>query len=97
MGNPPTPELATAGRANPKGISYLYLTNEIKTALYETRATLFDYATIGEFQTKEDLKILNLRSIKNDPIPWAEEEAIEDFLIYIPFIQTLQSTKPRKP
>lgn len=90
MGNPPTPELATAGRANPKGISYLYLTNEIKTALYETRATLFDYATIGEFQTKEDLKILNLRSIKNDPIPWAEEEAIEDFLIYIPFIQTLQ-------
>ncbi|MEC7784995.1 MAG: RES domain-containing protein [Bacteroidota bacterium] len=90
MGNPPTPELATAGRANPKGISYLYLTNEIKTSLYETRATLYDYACVGEFKAQEDLKVLNLRSIKNDPIPWSEAEAIEDFLIYIPFIQTLQ-------
>lgn len=90
MGNPPTPELASAGRANPKGISYLYLTNEVKTSLYETRATLYDYASVGEFKAQEDLKILNLRSIKNDPIPWSEAEAIEDFLIYIPFIQTLQ-------
>lgn len=90
MGNPPTPELATAGRANPKGISYLYLTNEIKTSLYETRASLYDYASVGEFKAQTDLKVLNLRSIKNDPIPWSEAEAIEDFLIYIPFIQTLQ-------
>lgn len=90
MGNPPTPELASAGRANPRGISYLYLTNDIKTSLYETRASLYDYASVGEFKAQEDLKILNLRSIKDDPIPWSEAEAIEDFLIYIPFIQTLQ-------
>ena len=89
MRNPPN-ELATSGRANPKGISYLYLADVVETSLYETRASLFDYVTVGEFRLKEDLKILNLRNPKDDPIPWAENEAIEDFLIYVPFIQTLQ-------
>lgn len=89
MGNPPK-EIATGGRANPKGISYLYVADSIKTSLYETRASLFDYVTVGEFQLKEDLRILNLRNPKDDPIPWSENEAIEDFLIYVPFIQTLQ-------
>lgn len=89
MGNPPK-ELATGGRANPKGISYLYVADVVETSLYETRASLFDYVTVGEFRLKEDLKILNLRNPKDDPIPWAENEAIEDFLTYVPFIQTLQ-------
>lgn len=89
MGNPPK-ELTTGGRANPKGISYLYVADSLKTSLYETRASLFDYVTVGEFQLEEDLKILNLRNPKDDPIPWSENEAIEDFLIYVPFIQTLQ-------
>jgi hypothetical protein len=89
MGNPPK-ELTTGGRANPKGISYLYVADSLKTSLYETRASLFDYVTVGEFQLEEDLRILNLRNPKDDPIPWSENEAIEDFLIYVPFIQTLQ-------
>ena len=89
MGNPPK-EIATGGRANPKGISYLYVADVVETSLYETRASLFDYVTVGEFRLKDDLKILNLRNPKDDPIPWAENEAIEDFLTYVPFIQTLQ-------
>jgi hypothetical protein len=89
MWNPPY-DKATAGRANPKGISYLYLANDLDTALYETRAALFDYATIGEFKLKNDIKILNLRDPGDDPVFWSEIEEIEDFLIYIPFIKTLQ-------
>ncbi len=89
MGNPPN-ELASGGRANPKGISYLYIADKLETSLYETRASLFDYVTVGEFRLNEDLKILNLRNPKDDPIPWSENEAIEDFLTYVPFIQTLQ-------
>ena len=89
MGNPPN-EFATGGRANPKGISYLYIADKLETSLYETRASLFDYVTVGEFRLNEDLKILNLRNPKDDPIPWSENEAIEDFLTYVPFIQTLQ-------
>ncbi|WP_340820564.1 RES family NAD+ phosphorylase [Polaribacter pacificus] len=85
MGNPPN-ELATGGRANPKGISYLYIANSLKTALYETRSTIFDYVTIGEFVVKEELKIISFRNIETDPIYWSEREDIE----YLPFIYTLQ-------
>ncbi len=89
MGNPPK-DKATGGRANPKGISYLYLANNVKTSLYEARATLFDYVTVADFRLTEDIKILNLREPENDPIIWAEQEAITDYLTYIPFIKTLQ-------
>lgn len=89
MGNPPK-DKATAGRANPKGISYLYLADEVYTSLYEARATLYDYVSVGDFKLLDDIKILNLRDTINDPISWAEQEAIDDYLIYIPFIRTLQ-------
>lgn len=90
MGNPPTPDLASSGRANPKGISYLYLADSPETSMYETRASLYDYVTVGEFKLKEDIKILNLRNPKDEPIYWSENEEIENYLVYIPFIQTLQ-------
>ena len=89
MGNPPK-DLATGGRANPKGISYLYLADNVKTSLYEARVTLFDFVTVGDFRLIEDIKILNLRCLDNDPIPWAGAEEINDYLTYIPFIKTLQ-------
>lgn len=89
MGNPPK-EKATSGRANPKGISYLYLADSVMTAMYETRVSLFDYVTVGEFKLIDDLKILNLSSPIYDPMSWAENEEIDDYLIYVPFIKTLQ-------
>lgn len=89
MGPPPS-ELATSGRANPKGISYLYVSDEKLTSIYEARATLFDYVSIAEFRLEDDLRVLNLRQPIYDPISWAEQEAIDDYLIYIPFIKTLQ-------
>jgi hypothetical protein len=59
MGKPPV-EKSTAGRANPRGISYLYISNDWETTLYETRASLYDYVTIAEFKIKEDVNVLNL-------------------------------------
>lgn len=58
MGCPP-PELATAGRANPAGISYLYLCNEESTTYYEVRATYLDRLSIGTFRIERDLKIVD--------------------------------------
>lgn len=89
MGNPPISK-ATNGRANPDGISYLYVADSLETSLYETRVSLFDYVTIGEFKLKRDLFILDLSGSKPDPIPWSENEEIENYITYIPFIQTLQ-------
>lgn len=97
MKNPPN-ERARAGRANPDGISYLYVANDIKTALYEVRASLFDYVTIGDFRLKEDLKVINLRGDTYDPIKLLEEGELEDFLIHLPFISKLEQelSKPRR-
>lgn len=97
MANPPA-EKAKAGRANPIGISYLYLANDIKTTLYEARASLFDYVTVGDFRLKEDIKVINLRGDTYDPIFLAEQGQLEDFLIHLPFITKLEQelSKPRR-
>ncbi len=94
----PLPEKAKAGRANPTGISYLYLANDIKTTLFETRASLFDYVTVGSFRLKEEVRIISLRGNNYDPIYLAEMGELEDFLIHLPFISKLESelSKPRR-
>ena len=89
MWNPPK-EFASSGRANPKGISYLYLGSRTETTLYETRASLFDYVSVGQFRLKEDIKILDLRNPDYDIVPWSENDSVELFLIYGSFIKTLQ-------
>ena len=59
MGCPPV-EKTTAGRANPIGIPYLYLCKDDQTPLYETRTSLQDKVTIGEFVVRENLRVINL-------------------------------------
>ncbi len=97
MFNPP-PEKTKSGRANPVGISYLYLADEIKTSLYEVRSTLYDFVTVGTFRLKKDIEIINLRGDIYDPMLIADNDNIEDFLIYRPFISKLESelSKPKR-
>ena len=57
MGCPPK-EFATRGRANPDGIPYLYLSENHKTTLYETRVTYLDEVSIGSFKLVEDKELL---------------------------------------
>ena len=91
MWNPPIIN-ARAGRANPEGISYLYLSDKVDTTVFEIRANLFDYVTIAEFRLKEDISVVNLRdSDQYDPMPFSEAENLEDFLIYLPFISHLEN------
>lgn len=60
MGCPPSPDLATPGRANPKGISYLYLCCDDQTPFYEVRPYYLDRVDIGEFLIQEDnIKIVD--------------------------------------
>lgn len=46
----PPAMLAGQGRANPTGISYLYLASDVNTALVEVKASVGDYVTIAEIQ-----------------------------------------------
>ena len=60
MGCPEDPALATPGRANPRGISYLYLCGDDQTPFYEVRPYYLDRVDIGEFLILEDnLKIVD--------------------------------------
>jgi len=51
----PPKEITTAGRANPMGIPYLYLCDNIKTILYEIRASYLDEVSIATFGIKQDI------------------------------------------
>lgn len=62
MGAPPA-QKASAGRANPEGISCLYLADSIDTTLHETRAGVYDYATVAKFKLLRDIEVVNLAAI----------------------------------
>ncbi|THF82659.1 RES domain-containing protein [Cohnella fermenti] len=62
MGSPPA-GLASAGRVNPEGISYLYLGNDRTTTLNEVRAGLHDYVSIAAFELKEDISVVDLTGL----------------------------------
>ena len=57
----PPREKTVAGRANPQGIPYLYMCNEIDTTLYETRVSYLDVVSVGIFCIKDidELKIVD--------------------------------------
>lgn len=62
MDAPPS-ERATAGRANSAGIRCLYLASDPKTTIHEIRAGAFDYVSVGRFELKEDIVIVDLKTI----------------------------------
>ena len=98
MGNPPR-HLTKAGRANPQGISYLYLASDIDTTVSEIRAALFDFVSIGEFRLKEDITVINLRETElYDPIYLADQDELKDFIIHFPFVYRLEKeiSKPSR-
>lgn len=61
MGCPPK-ELCSAGRANPQGIPYTYLSEDLDTTLYEVRAILLDSVNIGEFKVKRNLFVFDFEA-----------------------------------
>jgi len=64
----------SAGRVNPEGIGVLYLSSDEKTVLNEVRANTFDYITIGEFQAKRDIRVVNLSGIaRTSPFLYGSE------------------------
>lgn len=53
MSSPPA-KYASAGRANPIGIPYLYLSDNVETVLYEVRASYLDEISVAEFTKNEE-------------------------------------------
>lgn len=55
MSSPPA-KYASAGRANPIGIPYLYLSDNEETILYEVRASYLDEISVATFTKNEEYK-----------------------------------------
>ena len=67
MGKPPS-NLSSPGRANPRGIPYLYLASDIQTAINEVRPNTMEFITVGKFKILENLQILDLSNPRiHDP------------------------------
>lgn len=66
MGAPPN-EIANAGRMNPAGISYLYMSFESGTAYAEVLGRPPCGAVVARFVSKKDLKVLDLSALPGIP------------------------------
>ncbi len=55
----PRQDRASEGRANPKGIPYLYLANTIETAVAEVRPWIGSDVSLGQFEAIRQLQIIN--------------------------------------
>ena len=75
----PPPNKATPGRANPDGISYLYLAEDRETTLYEIGASLNDFVSIGEFELLSDIKVVELKDVHTIS-PFIEDVNLEDYI-----------------
>lgn len=77
----PPKSMRRPGRINPEEICVLYLSSDKDTVLYETRANVYDYITIGTFKAKRPLKIANLSGFSSiSPFIYGDE-VIEKFAI----------------
>ena len=63
MGMPPA-KLATAGRANPQGIAYLYLADNIETCIQEVRPSNGAIINISTFTASRELNFIDLTDPK---------------------------------
>jgi hypothetical protein len=72
----PFKEFVTGGRANPRGIPYLYLADDKKTAIAEVRPAKGQYVTVGFFKLNVDLNIVHFRQIS--PFEYIIDKAMEN-------------------
>ncbi len=96
LGKPPI-NLTTGGRANPVGIPYLYLSNDLKTTLFETRISLHETLTIGRFISIDHINFISLANIALlGPFEIQDKGfSIEEFIGFRPYIQKLESELSR--
>ena len=80
MGAPP-PELATAGRANPAGISYLYLASDQVTSVAEKRVPKGQTVSVAGFSLRFAVNVIDLMRVPYLDSPFGKQEYMLPFLV----------------
>lgn len=88
---PPQTQNNLGGRFNPPGFSYLYLSNDEKTAIYEAKPHRFSYVTVFEGTLTKSIKVvdfsdfipqLNL-ALVNANLKLKEENELRGFIAFL--------------
>jgi hypothetical protein len=69
----PPPYMASEGRANPKGMPYLYLAADKETAMSEVRPWIGSKVSVGQFQIKKDLKLIDCFENDDEKLIYVKE------------------------
>ena len=69
---------AKEGRANPRGISCLYLASNRDTAMAEVRPWIGSHVSVSQFKTLKDLRIVNCTSDMKGIVFYFEEPSPKD-------------------
>lgn len=90
MGTPPK-RIASHGRANPAGIPYLYLGSTQTAAISEIRPHTGEIASVADFRTADNLKLVDLRNPRKMVSPFLLEDAadIARMRSDLPFLERL--------
>ena len=84
----PPKERRTAGRINPEGMLALYMSLDPETILYEIRANVYDYITIGKMVAKQKFRVVDLSKLENiSPFDYGGE--IENFAVNFNIFQDM--------
>ncbi len=102
MGKPPKDKAIEEGRANPMGISYLYLASDSDTAISEKRPQLNDKVTVAKFKINDKISTIDLRDPHiGSPFKWGEKLEfvldIQGFLRMLGFILSKPIDKNKPP
>jgi hypothetical protein len=68
---------AAEGRANPKGIPYLYLATTKETAMAEVRPWIGSLISVGQFETQKDMVLINCANHHKGFVLYFEEPNAE--------------------
>jgi len=97
----PNRRIASHGRANPAGIPYLYLSSTHVTAISEIRPHTGEVACVAEFNTPDNLKLVDLRNPKKmvSPFRLDDTDDIKRMRSDLPFLARLgdELTRPVQP
>ncbi len=88
----PKPEEAMRGRANPDGISYLYLSSDVNTCIKEVLPKHSDILTIGEFSLRKNVNLISF--IYSFPISENSYITSLNHCIRLTFSQSQLSARP---